>query len=108
MKVIAIIAILIGIGLPILIYKRNRELKELLISFLLLGGIVALLIVGNVTRAVLPIYLTHIVTIILAYISYIIYIVKNRLYWYIYFLPLANLIFYVILAFVGNRHISWF
>jgi|AAUQ01.1.fsa_nt_gi hypothetical protein len=108
MKVIVVIAILIGIGLPILIYKKNKELKELLISFVLLGGIVGLLIVGNVTRAVLPIYLTHIVTIIFAYISYIIYLFRSKFYWYLYFLPLANLIFYVFLSFVGNRHISWF
>jgi hypothetical protein len=107
-KVIIVLAILAGIGLPIVIYKRNRDLKELLVSLLMLVGIVSLLIIGNVMRAVLPMYLTHISALVLAYISYIIYLVKDKFYWYIYILPFATFIFYIILAFVGNRHVSMF
>jgi len=108
MKTVIIIAILIGIGLPILNYKRDKELKNLLISFLLLGGIISLIIVGNVMRSILPFFLAHIIALILAYGSYILYLIKGRLYWYIYLLPFSTLALYIIIAFIGNRHISWF
>ncbi|NOZ91597.1 MAG: hypothetical protein GXO60_09965 [Epsilonproteobacteria bacterium] len=108
MKTVIIIAILIGVGLPILNYKRDRDLKELFISLLLLGGIVSLIIVGNVMRSVLPFFLAHIIALVLAYGSYILYLIRDKLYWYIYLLPFTTLGLYVIVAFIGNRHISWF
>ena len=108
MKIIIIIAILIGIGLPILNYKRDKNLKNLFVSLLLLGGIVSLLIVGNVMRSVLPFLLAHIIALVISYISYIIYLIRDKFYWHIYFLPFATLALYILVAFIGNRHISWF
>ena len=108
MKIIIILAILIGIGLPILFYKRDKELKNLFISLLLLAGIVSLLIVGNVMRSLLPLYIAHFIALVISYISYIVYLVRDKFYWHIYILPFATLALYVILAFVGNRHISGF
>jgi hypothetical protein len=108
MKIIIVLAILIGIGLPILIYKRDKELGNLLISLLLLSGIVSLLIIGNVMRSLLPLFIAHFIALIISYISYIIYLIRDKFYWHIYILPFATLALYIILAFVGNRHISGF
>ena len=108
MKIIIIVAILSGIGLPILNYKRDKKLKNLLISFLLLGGIISLVIVGNVMRFVLPFFLAHTIALIFAYGSYIFYLIRDKFYWHIYLLPFATLVLYIIVAFVGNRHISAF
>ena len=108
MKLIIILAILIGIVAPILIYKKDRELKTLLISLLLLFGIVFLGIIGTVMRSLMPLYLLHIVALLFAYISYLIYLIKDRFYWYIYLLPFGTLLFYILLAFIGNRHVSGF
>ena len=108
MKIIIVLAILIGIVLPILIYKRDKELGNLLISLLLLSGIVSLLIIGNVMRSLLPLFIAHFIALIISYISYIIYLIRDKFYWHIYILPFATLALYIILAFVGNRHISGF
>jgi len=108
MKIIIVLAILIGIVVPILIYKRDKELKTLFISLLLLFGILFLSITGTVMRSLLPLYMLHIVSLIFAYISYMIYILRDKFYWYIYFIPFSTLLLYILLAFIGNRHISGF
>ncbi|HHD80537.1 MAG TPA: hypothetical protein ENK99_02875 [Campylobacterales bacterium] len=108
MKVIIVLAILIGIALPILFYKRDKDLKNLFISLLLLSGIVSLLIIGNIMRSLAPLFIAHFIALIISYGSYIVYLIRDKFYWHIYILPFATLALYVILAFVGNRHISGF
>jgi len=105
MKFIIIIAILLSIGLTILTYKRKSDLKKLLLSFTLLATIISLGIVGNMMRSITPLFLTHMVAILMAYGGLIIYILRDKFYWYLSILPFATLGFYLLLSWLGNEHI---
>ena len=104
MKAIVVIAILFAIGLIALLYKRNHNIKKLLISSAILGFIITTAILGNIMRSVMPLFLTHIVAIIIAYGGLILYIVRGKNYWYAWLLPLFTLLFYLLLAYIENEH----
>lgn len=106
MKVIIILAILFSIGLIFLMYKREANLKKMLLSFALLIGLISLGVVGNVMRSLMPLFLTHIVALIVAYGGLIIYILRDRFYWYLGLIPVGTLALYVLLAWIGNEHIA--
>jgi predicted membrane channel-forming protein YqfA (hemolysin III family) len=108
MKTVIILSILIGIVSPIVIYKRKRDLKQLFTTLFLLSALVALWNIGTVMRSLPTLHFIHLGALVLSYISYIVYILIGRLYWYIYFLPFGTLLLYIFLAFIGNRHISGF
>ena len=106
MKAIIILAILsTSIGLIFLMYKREDNLKKLLISSALLIGLIFLGIIGNVMHSLVPLFLIHIVALLIGYVGLIIYILRDRFYWYITFLPVGTLALYILLAWIGNEHI---
>jgi len=104
MKAIVVIAILFAIGLIILLYKHNRNIKKLLISSAILGFIITTAILGNVMRSITPLFLTHIGAVIIAYLGLILYIIREKNYWYAWFLPLFSLLFYLLLAYLSDEH----
>jgi len=99
------IAILFSIGLILVMYKREDDLSKLLLSSTLLIALISLGVVGNVMRSLMPLFVTHIVALGVAYVGLILYILRDKFYWYLSILPLATLLFYVLLAWIGNRHI---
>ena len=105
MKVIIILAILLSIGLTILIYKQDNNLKKLLISFALLITIISLGIVGNMMRSVMPLFLTHIVAVAISYGGLLLYILRDKFYWYLAVFPFGTLALYLLLSWLGNEHI---
>ncbi|NEW59812.1 hypothetical protein GSY74_00830 [Sulfurovum sp. bin170] len=106
MKTIIVFALLFSIGLIFLMYKREGNLKKMLLSVLLLAGLISLGVVGNVMRSLMPLFLAHIMALIVAYGGLIIYILRDRLYWYLGLIPVATLALYVLLAWIGNEHIA--
>ena len=108
MKVIIVLAILFSIGLIFLMYKRENNLQKMLLSFALLVSLISLGIVGNVMRSLMPLFLVHIVALITAYGGLLIYILRDRLYWYLGLFPVGTLALYILLAWIGNEHISGF
>ncbi len=100
--------IIIGLLAPISLYYKRRDKKELIISSFLLASIIILAIIGRSFRFITPLFLIHITALIISYISYIIYIIKGKLYWYLYILPFITLLSYILIAFFGNRHIPEF
>jgi amino acid transporter len=108
MKALILFAILISIGLIILVYRRESNLKKMLLSTIFLIALVSLGVVGNVMRSVMPLFLTHIMALIIAYGGLILYILRDRFYWYLGLLPVATLMLYLLLAWIGNEHIAGF
>ena len=108
MKAIIVVSILFSIGLIFLMYKRDEDTKKMLLSVTLLGGLISLGVVGNVMRSLMPLFLTHIVALIVAYIGLIIYILRDKLYWSLGLIPVATLALYVLFAWIGNEHIAGF
>ena len=105
MKAIIILAILLSIGLTILIYRQNSDLKKMLLSFALLATIISLGVVGNMMRSVMPLFLTHIVAIAISYGGLLLYILRDKFYWYLALIPFGTLALYLLLSWIGNEHI---
>ena len=108
MKVLIVLSILLAIGVIILMYKREDNVQKMAFSFLILLAIIGLAVVGNVMRSVMPLFLAHIIALIIAYGGLIYYVFKARTQWTLWLLPLATLILYVVVAWVGNEHIIGF
>jgi hypothetical protein len=105
MKALIILAILATLAIIFFSYSRNKDLKKLFIalgSFLL---IVSLAIVGNVTRQVMPLFLAHIVLIVVAWGGLMVYIVRDKYYWWIIFSPMVTIGLFLLLELLtGSGH----
>ena len=105
MKALIILAILATLAAIFFSYSRNKDLKKLFIalgSFLL---IVSLGIMGNITRQVMPLFLAHIVLIIVAWGGLIVYLVRDRYYWWVIFSPLVTIGLFLLLELLtGSGH----
>ena len=104
-QAIILLSILFAIGAIIIMYKRERNLKKMLFSSTLLVGLISLGVVGNVMRSLMPLFMTHLIALIFAYGGLLIYILKDRIYWYLYLFPVLTISIYVLLAWIGNKHI---
>ena len=108
MKALIVLAILFAIGTIVLMYKREKDVKKMAFSFFILLSIIALAVVGNVMRAVMPLFLAHIVALIIAYGGLVYYVFREKMQWLLWLLPVATLILYLIIAWIGNEHVIWF
>ena len=105
MKALIILAILATLAIIFFQYSRNKDLKKLFIalgSFLL---IVSLGIMGNLTRQVIPLFMAHIVLIVLAWGGLMVYLVRDRYYWWVIFSPVVTIgLFLLIELLTGSGH----
>ena len=105
MKALIILAILATLAIIFFSYSRNKDLKKLFIalgSFLL---IISLAIVGNVTRQVMPLFLAHIVLIVVAWGGLMVYIMRDKYYWWVIFSPLVTIGLFLLLELLtGSGH----
>ena len=108
MKVLIVLALFLAMGLIFLSYKRENSIQKLLFSLAVLGAIIGLVIVGNMMRSLMPLFLAHIMALILAYGGLIYYILRARTQWILWSLPIFTLLFYLLLAWIGNEHIVLF
>lgn len=108
MKILVVLSLFLALGLIFISYKREHNRQKLFFSFTVLGGIISLVIVGNMMRSVMPLFLAHIMALIMAYGGLIYYLLSGRTPWILWLLPVLTLLFYVFLAWVGNEHSIWF
>jgi len=106
MKMIIVGVILLAMALIVLMYKKEGDIKKLLISLVMLISLVSLGIVGNVMRSVTPLFLTHLVALLIAYMGMMVYIVRGKIYWLLIISPIVTLILYIMLAWLGNEHLA--
>ena len=105
MKALIILAILVTIGLIFFKYSREKDLKNLLFSLVTFGLIVSLAVVGNLTRPVIPIYITHMILVILAWGGLVIYVFSRKYYWWLIFSPVVTIGLFLLLEYLeGSRH----
>ena len=97
MKALIILALFATLGIILFQYKRNKDLKKLIIALITLGGIIALAVVGNLTRPVMPIYLAHIMLILISWGGLILYLIRDRYYWWIIFSPVVTIGLFLLL-----------
>ncbi len=105
MKALIILAIFATVGGIFFQYSRNKDLKKLFIALITFGVIVSLAVVGNLTRQVMPIYLAHIMLIIISWGGLIVYLVRERYYWWIIFSPVVTIGLFLLLELLtGSGH----
>jgi len=102
MKALSLLTILVTLGLIVYKFKKNKNLKHLLISLATFGFIVAESIMGGLTRPVMPIFMAHIILIIAAWGGLMIYVFKEKYYWWLVFSPMITIGLFLLLEFVGG------
>ena len=102
MKALIILAILATLAIIIYKYKKDKNLKRLLISLATFGFIVAESIMGGLTRPVMPIFMAHIILIIAAWGGLMMYVFKEKYYWWLVFSPLITIGLFLLLEFIGG------
>lgn len=99
MKGIIIIAILVTLAVIFGKFKKNQDVKQLLIGLGTFGLIISLAVMGNLTRSVMPIFIAHLILVIGAWGSLFLYIVRNKYYWWMYLLPFLSIGLFLLLEF---------
>jgi len=108
MKAVIVLAILFAIGVIVLMYKREDDTQKMAFSFFILLTIIGFAVVGNVMRSVMPLFLAHVIALIISYGGLIYYAFRDKTQWILWLLPLATLVLYLAVAWIGNEHIIWF
>ena len=105
MKALIILVILATLAILFFLYSRNKDLKKLVIGLLTFGAIISLAVLGNLTRQVMPIFMTHIVLIILSWGGLLVYLLRDKYYWWIIFSPVITIGLFLVLEFLtGSKH----
>ncbi len=97
MKALIILAIFATLGIIFFQYRRIKNLKKLFIAFITFGVIISLAVVGNLTRQVMPIFLAHIMLILVSWGGLIVYVVRDRYYGWIIFSPVVTIGLFLLL-----------
>jgi len=105
MKALIILIILATFGAIFFQYSRSKELKKLLISIATLVAILSLGVIGNLTRQVFPIFISHIILIIVAWGGLVVYMIRDRYYWWVIFSPVVTIGLFLLLELItGSGH----
>jgi len=102
MKALIILAIFATLGIIFFQYSRNKDLKKLLIALITFAVIITLSIVGNVTRPIMPIFLAHIMLIIASWVGLVLYLVRERYYWWLLFSPVVTIALFLLLEWIAG------
>ncbi len=105
MKFLVVLLPLITIAFIYIMFRRDGDVKKVVISSLLLLVVISLSIMGNIMRSIAPLFLTHIVAIIFAYGATIYYVLKGKFVWLALVAPLVTMLVYLLLVWVGNEHL---
>ena len=103
MKALIVLAILLTLGIIFYKYHTDKNLKKLLISLTTFGAIIVLAIVGNLTRPIMPIFITHEVLIIISWSTLLfMYVFKDKYCWWWFVSPLVTIGLFLLLEFLGG------
>jgi len=105
MKTLIVLVILATLAIIVFEYTRSKNLKKLLISLVTFGIIIALAVVGNLARPFIPIYISHLVLVVASWGALLVYLVKEKYYWWIIFSPIVTIgLFLVLELLTGSGH----
>jgi hypothetical protein len=105
MKALIILSILGTLAIIFFQYSRNKNLKKLLIALVTFGIIISLAIVGNLTRQIIPLFMAHIILVIVSWGGLILYLIRDKYYWWIIFSPAVTIGLFLLLELLtGSGH----
>ena len=100
-----ILVVLLTLGMIFVQYKRSRDSKKLLLSLVSFAVIVSLAVAGNLTRQVLPIFMAHLVLLLLAWGSLLWYSIRGRYYWWLILSPIITIALFLLMEILmGSGH----
>lgn len=105
MKALIIVAIIATLSLIFLHYLKRRNLKKLLVMIGTFGVILSLAVMGNLTRQVMPIFIAHLILLVFAWGGLLVYLFKDRYFWWIIFSPILTIGLFLLLELLtGSGH----
>jgi uncharacterized membrane protein HdeD (DUF308 family) len=105
MKALVLLAVIVTLVLIVLHYKKHRDAKKTAGMLVLFALIVALAIAGGVMRAIVPLFLAHLLAVGAAWGALLWYVLGGRFYWYAYIPPFVTIAFFLLLEYTeGSRH----
>ncbi len=105
MKFLVVLLPLIVVAFIYIAFRRDGDVKKAVISLALFLAVVTLSIVGNVMRSITPLFLTHIVAVVVGYGATIYYALRGKFIWLALVAPLVTMLFYLLLVWIGNEHL---
>ena len=100
-----VIIMLISVVLVLMDFKRKGDREKAVKASLLFIYTFSILYAGMITRAVPPLFALHLLLVLICWGATALYIFKERLYLWIYALPLLNIALLFILNFIeGARY----
>jgi hypothetical protein len=96
MKALLVFIILITFVFMALVYKKDQNMQKMLTSLSLFAALWAFAVLGMMTRPVIPLFLLHVVFLIVSWFSLLWYIFRGKYYPYLHLSPLATLLLYII------------
>ncbi len=100
-----VLIVLLTLGAVALDWYWRRDWKK---SLLALGTVILLIafaITGMTLRPILPLFLGHVVLLVVAWLGLLYYLWKGRFLWWIVLLPALTLLLFVVLNFLeGSRY----
>ena len=105
MKIFIVLVILITLAIIFFQYTRSKNLEKLFISLASLLLIIVLGVMGNLTRQILPLFLAHIVLLVISWGGLILYLLKDKYYWWVIFSPVVTIGLFLLLELLtGSAH----
>ncbi|MFK5975737.1 MAG: hypothetical protein QM493_04445 [Sulfurovum sp.] len=95
-----IVASLLTISLIFIQYDRHHNKKKLVISFATLCMLIVFVLYSNITRAILPLFIMHIIFILISWMGLIRYILYKRFRFLVIFAPLSTIVLFLILEYL--------
>ena len=102
MKALMILVIFATLGIIFFQYSRGRDLKKHLSALVTFALIITLLVLGNVTRPVMPIFMAHIMLIIASWGGLVFYLLREKYYWWVIFSPVVTILLFLLLEFLAG------
>ncbi len=105
MKAVIILTILVTLSTIFLHYQKTKNVKKLFIALGTFAVIISLAVVGNLTRPVIPLFIAHLIFIITAWGGLILYLLRDRYYWWMIFSPVVTIGLFLLLELLtGSGH----
>jgi len=105
MRAIFVLTIVLTIVIILLKYKRDKDGKKLLISIASFIFIISMAVVGNLTRQVIPIFIAHLILLMISWGALIWYLMRGRYYWWLILSPVVTIALFLILeTLIGAGH----
>jgi len=104
-KVLLVAIILLTLAIIIWQYRRSGDTRKLLVSLASIGVILSLGVAGNLTRAIFPLYITHLLLLAVAWLGLLYYLLRTRYYWWLVLSPAFTIGLFLLLELLeGSGH----